>query len=217
MGVAISMYEDYGAPTGTPAKGTNRVVVPDLNLKTVRDPLIHYYYQDLQRPVHDVVAGFPVHAVTFTRHISFKLYGTYHKVRNIRITLRQPELENILKSGNLSAANFMYKLTNQYEDTAVENNIFGRPNGVFDGTMNQIDGTEILYPRTSTLGPESATSRPISHNNSDDIWTEYLVLQAIAYPVEYTQATDAEAYKEILGNLMSTDFCTIECDEIGEL
>lgn len=217
MGVAISMYEDYGAPLGTPAKGTNRVVVPDLNLKTTRDPLTHYYHQDLQRPVHDISAGFPIHSVSFTRHISFKLYGTYHKIRNIRITLKQPSLENILKEGNLSASDFMFKLTNVYEDTANVNNIFGHPNGVFDGSMTPLVGTEIIYPRTSTLGPEHAASRPVSHNDSEDVWTEYLVLQAIAFPVEYTNATDAEAYKEILGNLMSTDFCTIECDEIGEI
>jgi len=217
MGIAIAAYEDWGAATGTPAKGTNRVAVADLNLKTARDPLIHYWFQDLQRPVFDVAEAYPIHSVTFTRHISFKLFGTYDRMKNVKITLRKPEVENLLKTTGLSLANFTYKLTNVYQDTPTENNIFGRVNGVYDGTMNALLDEEVLWPRLSTVGPEAATSRPISIGPNLDVWTEYLVLQAIAFPIDYENAQDDSAYKELLGNLMQTKFCTVECDEFGVL
>lgn len=218
MGIAIAAYEDWGAPTGSPAKGTNRVAIGDLNLKVARDPLIHYWFQDLQRPVNDIPAGFPAHAVTFTRHISFNLFGTYSRMKNVKIILKRGVLDNLLKqNAAISNAFFSYKLTNIYQDTPLANNVFGRQNGVYDGTLKPITDNEVLWPRLSTIGPEAATTRPISMGPNASVWTEYLVLQTVAFPIEYALAQDDSAYKELLGNLMNTEFCTVTCDEFGAL
>lgn len=172
MTVLVQAYEDWGVATGTPAHGTNRTLITNANLKTFSDPDQHYFLNDVRRP--KLQFGDLLYGASVKRHIYFKLSGTFNKVKNIRIVIPAVTAESFA---------LMYGLTSTYVQPAVTLDSFGKSSGVYAGDLIPLTQEITLYPRLSSTGPESASSRPSS--SAGTVYTEYLVLQSLAYTAAF--------------------------------
>jgi hypothetical protein len=175
MTITIEAYEDWGPAIGSPVKGTTRTEVTNFNLKAISAPAQNYYLNDIQRPNANL---FGSHGYcSFKRYFSFKIYGTYNRVKNSRI---------IIPSGFVSNNwRVMYKMTNLYEQPTGTANEFGRVMGDFDGSLLTLTEETTIFPLLSTVGPEAATSRAISYGPNQTLWTQYLVMQFMCHSSDF--------------------------------
>jgi hypothetical protein len=187
MAIAVTAYEFWGDPTGdTTTVSQYRTAVSDLSLKALTDPTKLYYPYDIQRPPHCT----PVDVIgqSFQRYIAFRITGSYTKLKNLKIVIHKPNLYQKGLDALYAAVTeetptkLMYKLTNTYEKPKTWLNYYGNLNGLYDGTMNNILGDEVVHPRLSPISPMLATSRPVESINAPSYWTEFLVFQAQCYP-----------------------------------
>lgn len=172
--VFINPYEDWGVGTGTPVRGTNRTGITNANLKTVSDPAVNYALASLRRP--KTAWNNKLFTITHKRHIFWQISGTYGTIKDIKITLPAP-------TG--SAFKMFYSITNIYSQSVTNLDEFNKSNGTFDGTLIPLTEEVTLHPHISTLGPEHAVSRAISWGPNQTVYTNYLVLQAMALQSTY--------------------------------
>lgn len=175
MTITIEAYEDWGAATGSPAKGTNRTEVTNFNLKAISDPAQNYYLNDIQRPSGALFGSNGI--CSFTRYFSFKIYGTYNRFKNARIVIPSGFVPNNWR--------VMYGLTNTYTQPSGLTNEFGRTMGAFDGSLITLTEDTTLFPMMSATGPEAATTRSTSYGPNQTIWTQYLVLQFMCHSSDF--------------------------------
>lgn len=196
MSITIEAFEDWGAATGSPAKGTTRTQITNANLLAYSDPAQNYYLNDVPRPIGVTMAD-DIQICSFKRYISFKIHGTYVSFKNLKITLPGPST-----IGNWRV---MGKMTNSYaQPTGTLNTTFNRVLGDYDGTLDTIIGSTVLYPRFSTTGPEAATDRPILAAANTTYWTEWLCLQYMGHPSTFDD----------VGNF-GLDTITVSLQELG--
>ena len=174
MSITIEAYEDWGVAVGSPAKGTTRTQVTNANLYSYHDPAQNYYLNDVPRPIGESLSD-DIQICSFKRFICFKVYGTYASFKNAKIVFSAPSTVGTWRIHG--------KLTNQYvQPTGTYNSTFGRTLGDYDGTLPTILGSQVLYPRMSTTGPEAATDRFIRASANTTYWTEWLCLQYMGHP-----------------------------------
>lgn len=169
MAITIEAWEDWGPLLN--GRGTYSTQVTNCNLSSLSDPNQNYYLNDIPRPVTSAVN------CSVTRHISFKVSGTYTAIKNLRIEIPAARLV-----GNWEVA---YKLTNTYAAAGTLTNEFGRTGGILDNSLNILSTPVIIYPTLSSTGPSTAGSRGALGPNLT-LWTQYLVLQFRAYPGVWT-------------------------------
>ena len=199
MPLVIEAYEDWGAPVvvaGPPSTtaGTTRTKITNANLKTFVNPAQHYYLNDVPRPVAGIT-GSEQHICSFTRWISFKITGTFVKIKNVRI-----EIPSGFASDNWRVN---YGLRSTYVQPAGITNQFSKSSGAYDGTLNSLTESVTLYPLLSTVGPEAASSIPDWHGPNATVWTQYLVLQFMAHPSTFSDVDN-----------FGTDTITLVVDEL---
>lgn len=178
MAVSIEAYEDWGPAVNVSGNisGTYRTKVTNLNLKTISDPAQNYFLNDLVRPVKSTG---DFYYTTFTRYISFKIFGTYQLVKNIKIDI--PSGYDATSDANNINWRVMYGLRKNYVQPTGYTNILGRSVGNYDGTLNTLKSAVTLYPFLSTTGPEYAVDRNTTYGPNTTIWTQYLVLQFMVH------------------------------------
>lgn len=165
MSVNIDLYEDTGAVLS--GRGTTVTLLDSWDLKNSADHAYVYYPTNettaapLIRPFNTAGAQ----TLSFKKYLSFKLDGTYTRLKNIRIkvTASDPDTD---------AAQLFYKLTNTYQV----------PDNTFDGDMillspNSTILTPIIWPMLSTTGPQNATSRQTVYGPNQTLYTQFLVVQ----------------------------------------
>lgn len=177
MTITIEAYEDWGAATGTPAKGTNRTKITNANLKTIADPSSHYYLNDITRPVPPTINSDELATFSYKRFISFKISGTYSRIKNSRIVIPQGFVQDNWRVS--------YKLTNAYEMPTGTVTSLNRYSGEYDGSLIALTEGVTLFPNLSAIGPEQATLRPLTAGPNTTLWTQYLVLQFMANSSAY--------------------------------
>ena len=173
MPMLIEAYEDWGPATGSPARGTNRTLITNCNLKSISDPEQNYFLYDVNRPKPGWLTG--LHTVSVTRYISFKVSGTYNTSANARIIIPKG-----FASDNWRV---MYKLTNTYVQPATTTNDFGNTQGVLDGSMQTLTDDVMLFTRRGS-SPETATSTSTWTSNGT-FFTPYLVLQFMCHQSDF--------------------------------
>ena len=168
MSANIDLYEDRGAPLA--GRGTTVALLSEWNLKASADPAYVYYptaettSAPLIRPFNTAGAQ----TYSFKRYLSFKIDGTYTRLKNIRIKL------SIDGASQSDGAQLFYKMTSTY----------AAPDNAFDGDMmllSTADGTGLLtteiWPMLSTTGPQNATSRQVVYGPNETLYTNWLVVQ----------------------------------------
>lgn len=177
MTISIEVYEDWGTAIGTPAKGTNRTKVTNANLKSIMDPAQHYYLNDITRPPEVTLNSTEIASCSFTRYLSFKISGTYSRIKNTRIIIPKG-----FASDNWRVS---YRLTNSYEMPTGTTNSLNRYVGNYDGRLMPLTEDVTLFPNLSVVGPEQSTTRPLTVGPNTTVWTQYLVLQFMAHASTY--------------------------------
>jgi hypothetical protein len=165
MAANIDLYEDSGALLS--GRGTTVALCTEWNLKASSNPAYVYYPTNetsnapLIRPFN--TAG--GQTLSYKRYLSFKIDGTYSKIKNPRIylDLAGPQTDN---------AQLFYKLTNSYSV----------PDATFDGDMTLLaTDTVVQLPEIWPMlgsSPASASSRSISYGPNATLWTPFIVVQA---------------------------------------
>ena len=179
MAITIEAYEDWGAVTGSPVRGTNRTLTTNANLKTISDPTQHYYLNDVTRPSPSAPLS-EIATYSYKRYISFKVGGTYSRIKNSRIIIPQGFSSNNWKVS--------YKLANVYEQPTGSITSLNRYSGDYDGTLIPLTEGVTLFPFLSSSGPEYAETREITYGPNTTLWTQYLVLQFTAHESTYSDA-----------------------------
>lgn len=165
MAVNIDLYEDTGALTS--GRGATVTLIDNWNLKASADPNYLYFptaettCAPLVRPL---LPG--QETLSFKKYLSFKIDGTYTRIKNLRI------VASIESSGEADKPRLFYKFTNTYAP----------PDDAFDGDMNclSLDGVvqvPQLFPFFSTSNPQSATTRAVAYGPNQTLYTNWLVLQ----------------------------------------
>lgn len=222
MAVNVTAYEFFGDPTGDPnTVSLQRSTIADLSQKSITDPTQIYYGYDIQRLLYGSGANFMSNSMK--RYVTFRITGTYQKIKNIKLTLYKPGLYkkvsgvSTLVSGDDSQ--LCYKLTTNYEKPQASSpNIFGETAGAFDGSLSVVaDSTVVLRPKLSTVSPALATTRQVEYSHASSYWTEFLVLQNNVFPGSFNQVgnfgkTGGNNLGGITGPLL-----TIEIDEVGSV
>ena len=173
MPMLIEAYEDWGPATGTPARGTNRTLITNCNLKSISDPEQNYFLYDVNRPKPGWLTG--LGTVSVTRFISFKVSGTYRPSNNARIVIPKGFAPDNWR--------VMYKLTNSYVQPATSNNDFGNTQGVWDSSLITLTDDVTLFPKRGT-SPETASSFA-NFSANQTYFTQYLVLQFMCHQSEF--------------------------------
>lgn len=168
MSANIDLYEDLGAPLSS--RGTTVLLLNEWNLKASADPAYVYYptgettNAPLIRPFETPGAQ----TLSFKKYLSFRIDGTYSRLKNIRIKL------SIDGESQSNGAQLFYKMTN----------VYAAPDAAYDGDMmllSTVDGAGLLtteiWPYLSTTGPQAATSRQVVYGPNQTLWTNWLVVQ----------------------------------------
>jgi hypothetical protein len=194
MAITIEAFEDWGAATGTPAKGTTRTKITNANLKSYSDPAQHYYLNDVIRPLGKELND-NISMCSYVRYIAFKISGTYAALKNVKITIPAAMVQDDWR--------VMAGITNVYTAPSGYTNEFDKFAGSFDGSLNTVDQELILYPRLSTTGPEAASTRPIQVVGGQTFWTEWVKLQFMCHPSDFAnvESFGAETIKLTLDEL----------------
>jgi hypothetical protein len=164
VSVNIDLYEDTGAVLS--GRGTVITLVDHWNLKASAEPAFVYYPTDetssapLIRPVGLIGAQ----TLSFKKYLSFKIDGTYSKIKNIRMKLTAV-------ANNTDAAQLFYKFTNTYQV----------PDNAFDGDMvcastNSTILDTYIWPNLGA-SPDLATSRNVIYGPNETLWTQFIVFQ----------------------------------------
>lgn len=164
MSVNIDLYEDTGAVSG--GRGSIITLVDNWNMKASGDINTVYYPTDetssapLIRPINTQGAQ----TLSFKKYLSFKIDGTYPKIKNIRIKLSAV-------AGNTDSAHLFYKLTNTYQV----------PDASFDGDMlcattNTTIIDTAIWPNLGA-SPQTATTRNVVYGPNQTLWTQFIVVQ----------------------------------------
>ena len=168
MSANIDLYEDLGAPLA--GRGTTVLLLNSWDLKASADPAYVYYptgettSAPLIRPFNTPGAQ----TLSFKKYLSFKIDGTYSRLKNIRIKL------SIGEDSQSNGAQLFYKMTSTY----------AAPDANYDGGMMLLstpDGAGLLtteiWPFLSTTGPQNATSRNVVYGPNQTLYTNWLVVQ----------------------------------------
>lgn len=171
MSVSIACFEAHGIATGGVPELLTQVT--NCNLKVSADPAQHYYLNDLQRPTGAL--GKPQANFTFTRYFTFRVTGSFTRVKNIRIRLNRGYSANDWR--------ISYGLRTSYSPPGTNPNEFAVTSGRIDGTLQTLTEPTIIYPMLHQGASLSSPvwTRDIWYNNSAPIWTQYLVLQGAAH------------------------------------
>lgn len=188
MSVNIDLYEDTGAVSS--GRGSTVTLVDGWNLKYSAVTSVAYYptATETDAPlVRPTSAG--EEFLSFKKYLSFKIDGTYTRIKNLRIV---PSIETEAQADKVR---LFYKFTNTY---AV-------PDATYDGDMMplSIDGVlqrYVLHPNFSTSNPQSATTRQVAYGPNQVLYTNFLVVQ-MRIPKECTVGNSA------------TFKLTLTCDE----
>ena len=194
MALTVEIFEDSGALTL--GHGTTRIITDNIGWKSSGlDETNHFVFYPLRRPD----SGF---TYSFIKYTYFKISGTYAKASRPRIIINHS-----LRIGGecIGRTKLYYKLTNTYAE----------PTNAFDGSMIYIppDDEEPnirLYPRTSTVGPEVATTYNQYLNTNTTYYTEYFVTQLFVHTTDYVDPEVVAA--SIYGNI-SSPLIKFEVDE----
>lgn len=165
MSVSIDLYEDSGAVSS--GRGSTIALIEHWNLKSSADPAVVYFptaetlAAPLQRPT---IPG--QETLSYKKYLSFKLFGTYNKVKNLKISLTANSPTQADKP------RLFYKFSNTYQV----------PDNSYDGEMicASADGViqvPTLYPMFSTTSPANATTRQVVYGPDQTLYTNFLVLQ----------------------------------------
>lgn len=154
---------------------TSVTKVTNCNLKTALDPAQHYFQYDLQRPTGALYGS--VGDCTYVRTFSFKITGTFERIKNIRI----------VASGEVGTTRVNYGLRETYVQPSGSSNEFGRTTGAYDGSLIPITGDLELHPLVHRGSSLSAPvwERELSYDDSVPTWTQYLLLQCMAHPSDF--------------------------------
>lgn len=168
MSANIDLYEDLGAPLA--GRGTTVLLLNSWDLKASADPAFAYYptaetsSAPLIRPFN--LPG--AQTLSFKKYLSFKIDGTYSRLKNIRMRL------SIGEEAQSNGAQLFYKMTNTY----------AAPDNAYDGNMMLLSTangqgllTTEIWPFLSTVGPQSATSRQVTYGPNQTLYTNWLVVQ----------------------------------------
>lgn len=165
MSANIDLYEDTGPVLS--GRGTTVTLLDSWDLKKSADPTVVYYPTNagVGAPLIRPVAQAGAQVLSYKKYLSFKIDGTYKRLKNIRIQLSAT-------AGNTNKAQLFYKLTSTYAE----------PDDAFDGSMllwspetDIINPT--LFPMLSTTSPQTATSRATSYGPNQTLYTQFLVVQ----------------------------------------
>lgn len=179
MAVNIDMFEDTGVLTS--GRGATVSLISDWNLKASADPAFVYYPTQetssapLARPL------FPGQEVlSFKKYISFRINGTYTRIKNLRIAL------SIEGAAQANKTRLFYKFTNTYAP----------PDNAYDGGMmcaaiDSVVQNPQLIPFWSTSNPQSATSRAVSYGPNQTLFSNWICVQ-LRTPFESTVGNSPE-------------------------
>lgn len=181
MSLNIQVFEEYGPVVN--GRGTV-VEAANFNWKSTSDITGEYYFYPLRRPLLKRDQTF-----SYQRYFFFKISGTYTYLKDVKLNVTigdsttQPssrQASGSIAEGKYSKSDqdmlnqWFYRFTNVYEE----------PNNQYDGRMtyayNHIKSLQRDFdwmPNLSTVGPTSATERPIVLTGNNDYYTQYLVTQ----------------------------------------
>lgn len=150
MTATIEIWEDTGVLIS--GHGTTRTQVTNNNWKNSGLVTAAYYLAPLRRP--DDSTGW---TLSYTKYLYFKIYGTWNKIKNCKISLSAVPGKNTQLYG---------RMTSTYKT----------PSADLDGDMMLIDAPVIFYPFVGVTGPE-ATSSFSGSLTSGTYYTQYLATQ----------------------------------------
>ncbi len=178
MSANIDLYEDTGPVLS--GRGTTVTLLDSWDLKSSSNPTDFYYPTNVGvgAPLIRPVGTAGAQTLSYKKYLSFKIDGTYKRLKNIRIKLSAIAGDN--------DAQLFYKLTNTYAE----------PDNLFDGDMRLwATGASItndtLHPMLSTTSPNTATSRSVIYGPNETLYTEFLVVQ-LRVPNNSTIGNSAE-------------------------
>lgn len=195
MAINVEIYEDSGAIYNG-NRGTLRTSVNNIGYKNTPEAenAVQYPLSPIGRPLTSGLS------FSCQKYNFLKWSGTYTKVSRPRIVITN-NIDEIVSGYTCTTikTRLYYKLTNMYNpaDSNIDGSLIYVPTGQ----------TITVYPRTSTTGPEAATSYSQYYNANTTYYTEYLVTKLV---VEYT-GNDLD-----FGNLGSLKFKFVvdEYDEV---
>lgn len=195
MALSIEIMEDSGALVS--GHGTTRIITDNVGWKSSGlDETNHFVFYPLRRPD----AGF---TYSFIKYNYFKISGTYAKASRPRIIINHG-----LRTGGecIGRTKLYYKLTNTY---AVPSN--GYTGDLIYLPPDSEESRKILFPRMSTVGPESATSYTQYLTGNTTYYTEYFVTQLLVHTTDYV---DPEVVlTSTYGNIFEDTTIKMELDE----
>lgn len=168
MSANIDLYEDLGAPLA--GRGSTVLLLDSWDLKASADPA-YVYYPTGETSSAPLVRPFKLpgaQTLSYKKYLSFKIDGTYSRLKNIRMKL------SIGEDAQSNGAQLFYKMTSTY----------AAPSNAYDGDMmllSTADGSGLLtteiWPFLSTVGPHAATSRQVVYGPNQTLYTNWLVVQ----------------------------------------
>lgn len=166
MTINVEVMEDTGALVS--GHGTTRLSVNNIGWKNSGlDESNSYAYYPLNRTTNTFNYSYP-------KYNYLKWSGTYPKASRPRIQITNTITGGAVGYTATNKVRLYYKLTNVYTPQ----------NSIIDGSMIYLEpnSTQIIYPRISTTGPESAVDYLQWLNGNTTYFTEYLVTQVIVEP-----------------------------------
>lgn len=168
MAWTIELWEDHGAPTGSPSVGTTRQEVDNIGWRnSFTDETSAFADSPVQRPYGSLLYG-----LSYTKYNYFKVVqGGTGYVNNIRVTFTGTMTGAGAGSGIASGVRLYYKWATSYQ--APTNNFMG-------GSYFNPGDTAIWNPLISATGPETAVN--VSGSETNTFYTQYLVTQLYVEP-----------------------------------
>lgn len=169
MALTIELWEDYGAPTGSPLAGTTREEVASISWKSAdldeSNSFVNY-------PVNRPYDG-NLFTTSYTKYNYFKIQGTYDDAYNLAINFENDPAGNGGGSGVASNVKILYNWTNTYAASTTN---------LLAGSTYNPDSPQIWRPLLSTQGPEYPGTSVHDMTGDATFYTPYLVTQLIVYP-----------------------------------
>lgn len=190
MSLLIDLFEDSGTPSAS--RGSVITLIDQWNMKNSSNPAVVYFptgettNAPLVRPT-----GAGEEFLSFKKYLSFKCYGTYANIKNLKINL------SVDSATQANKPRLFYKFANTYS----------APDNAYDGDMicASIDGTvqvPTLFPCFSTTGPQNATTRQAAYGPDQILYSNWLVLQmripydcSVGNSAEFKLTLSASEYK----------------------
>jgi hypothetical protein len=175
MAITLETWEDTGAATGSPPRGTTRQSVDGLSWKdSPLDETVPYADYPVRRPE---IGGSPAYYTSYSKYYYLKISGTYPLAT--RLTARF--------DGNVNGTRSGYKVTNGLRIYYKWTSTYAAPSTTLISSDYIDTATDLIwYPKFSTVGPQAATTRLNTLTGNTTYYTEYLVTQLYVAPGEWT-------------------------------